>query len=125
MFLRREFTFDAAHRLEHYRGKCEALHGHTYRFAVTLRGEPDGEGMVLDFVELKTAVSEKILSRLDHKYLNDVLPQPTAERIAAWIWRELEPVLRRPNAILFEIQVWETASCSVVLHAGDVPEARE
>jgi hypothetical protein len=31
-----EFSFDAAHRLEQYHGKCEALHGHTYRFAVTI-----------------------------------------------------------------------------------------
>ena len=124
MFLKREFTFDAAHRLEHYHGKCEALHGHTYRFAVLLRGAPDAEGMVMDFVVLKGLVGERILARLDHSYLNDILPQPTAERIAAWIWRELEAPLRLVGATLFEIQVWETATCSVILHAEDVPEAQ-
>jgi len=98
VFLKREFTFDAAHRLEHYHGKCEALHGHTYRFAVVLRGEPAAEGMVMDFVVLKDLVSERVLVRLDHSYLNDILPQPTAERIALWIWGELEPALEALRA---------------------------
>jgi len=124
VLLRREFTFDAAHRLEHYHGKCEALHGHTYRFAVTLRGEPDAEGMVMDFVVLKDLVSERILARLDHSYLNDILPQPTAERIALWIWGELEPALDTLRAELFEVQVWETATCSVILHGEDVRGGR-
>ena len=26
----KEFTFDAAHHLFHYEGKCKSLHGHTY-----------------------------------------------------------------------------------------------
>ena len=124
VFLRREFTFDAAHCLERYHGKCEALHGHTYRFAVTLRGEPDDEGMVMDFGVLKGLVSERVLVRLDHSYLNDILPQPTAERIALWIWGELEPALETLRAELFEVQVWETASCSAIIHREDVREVR-
>ena len=78
----------------------------------------------MDFVVLKDLVAERILARLDHSYLNDILPQPTAERIAAWIWRELEAPLHFVGATLFEIQVWETATCSVILHAEDVPEAQ-
>jgi 6-pyruvoyltetrahydropterin/6-carboxytetrahydropterin synthase len=120
MLLRREFSFDAAHRLEQYHGKCEALHGHTYRFAVTIAGDPDAEGMVLDFVELKRIVSENVLSSLDHSYLNNVIPQPTAEYIALWIWRRIEPFLRERGASLFEVQVWETATCSVILRREDL-----
>ncbi|MHC4600696.1 MAG: 6-pyruvoyl trahydropterin synthase family protein, partial [Planctomycetota bacterium] len=30
MKISKEFTFDAAHNLTEYKGKCEALHGHTY-----------------------------------------------------------------------------------------------
>ena len=41
MRLRRDFTFDAAHKLVEYHGKCERLHGHTYRLGVTLEGTPD------------------------------------------------------------------------------------
>jgi len=124
MFLKRTFSFDAAHRLIHYHGKCEALHGHTYLLAVTLRGETDREGMILDFVELKAIVNEKVLSRLDHAYLNDLLEQPTAEYIARWIWGELETPLARPNCRLHEIEVWETASSSVILRREDMEPGR-
>lgn len=123
MLLRREFSFDAAHRLEQYHGKCEALHGHTYRFAVTLQGEPDHEGMVMDFVQLKQIVSEHVLSHLDHSYLNDFIPQPTAEYIGLWIWRKLAPHLEGVAASLYEVQVWETVTCSTILRKEDVPEA--
>ena len=82
MLLRKEFTFDAAHNLVRYHGKCEALHGHTYRLAVVLEGTPDTEGMILDFCELSAIVKERVVSRLDHTYINDTIPQPTAENIA-------------------------------------------
>ncbi len=120
MLLQRDFTFDAAHRLTQYHGKCEALHGHTYRLAVILKGIPDSEGMVLDFVELKKIVKEKILSRLDHAYLNDLFEQPTAEYIARWIWGELEEPLGRPNCALWEVHLWETASSSVTVTREDM-----
>ena len=90
MLLRKEFTFDAAHNLVRYRGKCEALHGHTYRLAVVLEGTPDEEGMILDFCELSRIVEERVLSRLDHSYINDILEQPTAENIANWVWDQIE-----------------------------------
>lgn len=122
MFLRREFSFDAAHHLPRYLGKCEALHGHTYHLAVVLRGSPDHEGMVMDFTQLKQIVQERVLDKLDHTCLNDLIPQPTAEEIAKWIWRALKTPLERPNCTLHEIQVWETASCSVLIHAEDMTE---
>lgn len=120
MLLRKEFTFDAAHKLEHYHGKCEALHGHTYRLAVTLKGHPDEEDMVFDFVQLKRVVKEKAVDRLDHAYLNDILGQPTAENIAVWIWRQIEEDVRRPNCELHTVQVWETATSSVIIDHDDV-----
>ncbi|MBQ6981656.1 MAG: 6-carboxytetrahydropterin synthase, partial [Synergistaceae bacterium] len=49
MLLCKDFTFDAAHNLVDYHGKCERLHGHTYRLRVVLEGEPDAEGMIMDF----------------------------------------------------------------------------
>lgn len=112
-FLSREFTFDAAHRLEKYKGKCERLHGHTYRVRITVVGIPDEESMVIDFVELKQLVTERVLSLLDHSYLNEIVSQPTAENIARWIWDRLEPVLRTEKRKLYEVTVWETADSFV------------
>jgi 6-pyruvoyltetrahydropterin/6-carboxytetrahydropterin synthase len=120
MQLYKEFTFDAAHKLEEYHGKCEALHGHTYRLRVTLDGTPDAEGMVMDFLELKDLVKKHVLARLDHAYLNDVISQPTAERIALWIWNELDDKIKRRNCSLYAVQVWETATSSVIIHRKDV-----
>jgi 6-pyruvoyltetrahydropterin/6-carboxytetrahydropterin synthase len=120
MYLRREFKFDAAHNLVNYHGKCENLHGHTYRLAVVLKGEPDHEGMIFDFVELKKVVSELVLSKLDHAYINDILPQPTAEYIARWIFEALDGPLNRENCELYEICVWETESSSVIFRREDV-----
>lgn len=119
MLLRKEFKFEAAHNLVRYHGKCERLHGHTYRLAVLLEGTPDGEGMIMDFCELSSIVKERVIAVLDHSYLNDTIPQPTAENIALWTWRRIEAPLQRPNCRLFEVRVWETASNGVVLRASD------
>ncbi|HPF85411.1 6-carboxy-5,6,7,8-tetrahydropterin synthase [bioreactor metagenome] len=123
MLLRKEFTFDAAHNLVEYHGKCERLHGHTYRLAVVLKGSPDREGMIADFCEVSSLVKERVISRLDHAYLNDILPQPTAEYIARWVWEQVEEPLRRPNCRLWEVEVWETATSCAVLTAEDMDHA--
>ena len=119
MLLRKEFTFDAAHNLVRYHGKCEALHGHTYRIAVVLEGTPDEEGMIMDFTELSGIVKERVVSRLDHSYVNDVIEQPTAESIAHWIWDRIETHVRRPNCALSSVEVWETGTSCAVLRAED------
>ncbi len=69
------------------------------------KGQPDEEGMVFDFVELKKYVSELVLSKLDHAYINDILPQPTAEYIARWIFEILDKPLKRDNCELYEVRV--------------------
>ena len=119
MLLRKEFTFDAAHNLVRYHGKCEALHGQTYRVAVVLEGTPDEEGMIMDFTELSDIVKERVVSRLDHAYINDVIEQPTAENIARWIWDRIETHVRRPNCALSSVEVWETCSSCATLRAED------
>lgn len=119
MLLRKEFTFDAAHNLIRYHGKCEALHGHTYRIAVVLEGTPDEEGMILDFTILSGIVKERVVSRLDHAYINDIIEQPTAENIAHWIWDRIEADVRRPNCVLSSVEVWETRTSCAILRAED------
>lgn len=114
MIIIKEFEFDAAHYLPHYHGKCEKLHGHTYKLVVELEGMPDEEGMIIDFLLLKQHVQEKVLEQLDHCCLNDLLPQPSAENIAMWVWQQLESVLQGPNYKLYEVQVWETKTSGII-----------
>lgn len=53
MILVKKFSFEAAHNLTKYHGKCEKLHGHTYRLVVKIEGPLNEEEMVMDFAELK------------------------------------------------------------------------
>lgn len=109
-----QFEFSAAHSLPHHAGKCRRPHGHNYLLEVGVAGQPrpaDGtssEGMVMDFADLRRIVQEQVLTRLDHRDLNEVLPaeqQPTtAEHLALWVWNALEPWL----ADLARIRIWET-----------------
>lgn len=119
MYLCKEFKFDAAHNLVNYHGKCEKLHGHTYRMTVTLFGTPDAEGMVYDFVELKQLVNTLVLSKLDHSYINDIIPQPTAEYIAKWVFGVLDDNIKRDNCKLYEVRVWETETSSAAFRRED------
>lgn len=63
------FTFDSGHRLSNYEGKCKRLHGHTYHLEITIKGELDERGMVMDFGDLKTIFREDIDSKFDHKIM--------------------------------------------------------
>ncbi len=110
----KEFTFDAAHNLVEYHGKCEKLHGHTYKLQIFVCGEKDKEGMVIDFVELKNIVKEKVLSKLDHSYINEIIKQPSAENIAEWIWKQLEGELTTERYKLTEVRLWETPTSFVI-----------
>lgn len=120
MKIQKDFTFDAAHNLTQYHGKCEKLHGHTYKLSIILEGKPDSEGMIIDFCEISFIIKQKIISRLDHSYINDILPQPTAENIAIWIWNEIYKDFERENCRLSEIRVWETATSCVILTRDDI-----
>lgn len=92
MLITKEVTFDAAHFLSDYYGKCERVHGHTYTLAVTLEGSVQENGLIVDFALLKQIIKNRILNKLDHQMLNDVIKNPSAERIAVWIWDQLKDV---------------------------------
>lgn len=105
MKIAKEFTFDSAHFLKNYHGKCENLHGHTYKMRVVLEGEIQENGLVQDFVEVKKIVKEKVVDIWDHKNLNDFLEQSSAENMCIWAWEKLKPEL----PLLVEIRIWENA----------------
>ncbi len=114
MFVRREFTFSAAHRIDLGGGKSEGLHGHNYGLVVTVEGEPDEYGMVLDFRLLKEIVEREVLSELDHSYLNEILKQPTAENLAVYVWNRLDKALRGSNYRLYQVEIYESPESSVI-----------
>ena len=67
MKITKEITFDSAHLLSNYDGKCNNLHGHTYKLQVTLEGEVDSKsGMLLDFNKIKEVLNVAILQHFDH-----------------------------------------------------------
>lgn len=106
MQLSRIFNFSASHFLPNYDGKCENLHGHNYKVTVTIQGEVQPNGMVLDFKKIKDIVSENAIDKLDHTNLNDLLENPSAENTAIWIWNSLKNKLS-----LKKITVYETENC--------------
>ncbi len=110
MFLvTKEFRFESAHFLPKYYGKCENLHGHSYRLQVTVKiPELNDEGIAYDFTKLKKVVKKDIVDVLDHKLINDFVPIASAERMTEWIWERIAHKIP-----IFEIKLWETETCFV------------
>jgi len=115
--IRTEFYFEAAHQLNlSYESKCENLHGHSYKCAVTITSstnELNQDGMIVDFVEFKKIIKEKIEDRLDHKYLNDIFGKTnsTAEYMSKWIAEEINEGLKEKKieAYVSKVELNETA----------------
>lgn len=109
MKITRQFTFSAAHHLTDYYGECERPHGHTYRLAVTVEGKIQKNGLVIDFVLLKKIVEKNVISKFDHRDLNDLFKNPSAELIAVWIWKKLKNIGKetKTKVKLVEIKLWE------------------
>ncbi len=112
MLVTKEFSFNSAHNLKGYGGKCEKLHGHTWTVHVTVEAPIGENGLAFDFIRLKEIVNEKAISSLDHTYLNDVIENPSAENIAVWIWNRLEKEIP-----IHEVRIFETPT-SFVTYRG-------
>ena len=70
--LRVKAHFDAAHRLENYKGKCSQIHGHRWKVEVFVKGKkPNETGLLIDFSILKSKL-DKVVETLDHRYLNEI-----------------------------------------------------
>jgi 6-pyruvoyltetrahydropterin/6-carboxytetrahydropterin synthase len=131
MFLTRKAEFSASHvcaNPDFDLARNEAIygnngnpngHGHNYVLEVTLTGDPDPvTGMVFDLRELKEILSREVVDPMDHRFLNrEVAPFdrviPTAENIAAEIWKRVEPRVRRENVRLHNVRLYETADLFV------------
>ncbi len=109
MRVTRQFLFAAAHHLTDYKGACERPHGHTYKLSITVEGPVKSDGLVLDFVDLKKIVNERVIDLVDHTDLNDRFKNPSAELIAIWIWEQLKDIgaATGTEVTLCTVKLWE------------------
>ena len=90
-------------------GACSRFpgHGHNYVLFISIAGELDKYGMVLNLSDVKQVIKREVTSQLDFSYLNDVWTEfqetlPTTENIARIIWQRLAPHLPLVRVQLFE-----------------------
>ena len=78
-------------------------HGHNYELIVSMAGQLNKYGMVLNLSNVKHAIKEEITSQLDFRFLNNAWPEfdiskpsgslPTTESLIRVIWMRLKPHL--------------------------------
>ncbi len=124
----REFSFSYGHRLYHYEGKCQRLHGHNARVRVEVAAVDatlNDQGMALDFVKLKETLGRWLDDELDHRvFLSSEDPlvkilvdagdppicfdgNPTAEAFAKRIYDRA----REEGLNVVRVDFWETDKC--------------
>ena len=137
--LKTESSFDAAHFLTDYHGKCENLHGHRWRVVAYLAQqelckEGTHKDMVLDFGEFKSAL-RKLTEELDHSFIVEegslmqetlaclekegfvltIMPfRTTAENLARYFYNCLAEL----GLPVSEIEVYETPN-NCAIYCGD------
>ena len=137
--LKTESSFDAAHFLTDYHGKCENLHGHRWRVIAYLAQqelckESTHKDMVLDFGEFKSAL-RKLTEELDHSFIVEegslmqetlaclekegfvltIMPfRTTAENLARYFYNRLAEL----GLPVSEIEVYETPN-NCAIYCGD------
>jgi 6-pyruvoyltetrahydropterin/6-carboxytetrahydropterin synthase len=104
--------FAAAHRLENFYGKCEALHGHNWKVEVFLVGKTlDQAGLLMDFGVVKARTNE-VLEEIDHKYLNELAAfqdrNPSSENLACYLYERLGAILNGDGVQILRVNVWES-----------------
>jgi len=96
--------FSSAHFLEHYKGKCEKMHGHTFRIEAYFRvNQLDKSGIAIDFTQIKEYLKSIVP---DHKVLNEEFDfSPSAENLSRYFFykiKEKYPVVK--------VVIWESDS---------------
>jgi 6-pyruvoyltetrahydropterin/6-carboxytetrahydropterin synthase len=133
MRVAKNFGWESAHRLPTHAGLCRNLHGHSYRMTLMMDGEPDDDGIVIDFKDMKRLV-KPLVDRWDHttlisesdadlkemvERLGDrfvVLPfETTAENlcryVADYVLQEGTDVLAARGITVVTVRIHETDSC--------------
>lgn len=136
--LKTESSFDAAHFLTDYHGKCENLHGHRWRVVAyikqdQLQSEGDHKDMVVDFSDFKRAL-RGLTDEFDHSFILEegslmektlqclkeegfvlsIVPfRTTAENLARYFAQRLE----QQGFPVSQVEVYETPNnCAIYYH---------
>lgn len=136
----REHSICCGHRVVGHEGKCKHLHGHNYKFVMTLVGdELDELGRVIDFSVIKDVLCAWLEKFWDHKFLVYYLDpdrdklitidpdgtvmtsfNPTAENIAQHFCTKVAAGLLEESGVqLVEVIVWETDKCYATYKVND------
>lgn len=124
-----EHETDTAHRLSCHRGKCANLHGHRYRFVVSIEARDTIEGeQFVDFYAFKKVVRELLDCLFDHKTIlkdceanKDLIAalyencgslilmkvEPTVEAMVVWVSEKLNE-LPELEGRLVQLTIYET-----------------
>lgn len=109
----KDFEFAASHQLRGLAAghRCARLHGHNYVVRVSLTGDLDDNGMVLDYGHLD-AFKVMIGECYDHRHLNDLMDtSPTAENLAATLCADLLRTVPAARNLECGVGVSETPHC--------------
>lgn len=128
MKISKELTFDAAHMLSYYDGKCNNLHGHTYKVEVEITANELLKDMVMDFNLVKEVLDDydhaiifagassreafenellELCSKYSKKHI--IMPyeeRPTAENMARLFATTLQQ--KSDRFVQVTVKVWET-----------------
>jgi 6-pyruvoyltetrahydropterin/6-carboxytetrahydropterin synthase len=106
LLLHTEFTFDSAHHLEKYNGKCSEVHGHSWLCEIWIKGHKtylDEVGILVDF-----GIVKKLKEMLDHKNINNVLDcNPTAENLSMWVYDKMRNEVNNVD-INIKVRIYES-----------------
>lgn len=87
--LKTKASFDSAHFLKDYEGKCSNIHGHRWTVEIevgaeTLESDTQNRGMVVDFSNLKKDLRE-LADHFDHSLIMEIgsLRQATEDALIA------------------------------------------
>lgn len=127
-FLKTENSFDAAHFLWGYDGKCRNIHGHRWRVAAEIKSaslEEEGQtrGMVVDFGDLKKDL-KNLCGYFDHSLIVEEgsLRKETMEALLSESFN-IKQVPFRPTAENFARYIFEKLKeCGYKVHRTEVYE---
>ncbi len=85
-------------------GKCSGIHGHEYKMEVGVSGPLDSYGRVLDWDELDNIVQQRLITKYDKSYLNEIMGNTSGELITELFFKDLSQDIRAPQSLALTVR---------------------